>query len=101
MEIRILNGGRGREINSAVMAQALLSGHKLTTSNPFVRFEVSDWSEFLHIVWEGCAEFSKAFAANSSTTRFHVVVVDVLGRTFQTDVWYDNIYRGLRYVSLY
>lgn len=101
MEIRILNGGRGRELNSAVMTQALLSGHKLTTSNPFVRFEVIDWTEFLHIVWAGYAEYSKTFSANSCTTRFHVVVVDDLGRSFETDVWYDEIYRGLRYVSLY
>lgn len=101
MEIRILNGGRGREINAAVMASALISGCKLISSNPFVRFEVSDWIAFLHIYWNGVAGFSKNFAANSSSTRMHVLVIDKIGRMFQTDVWFSVEHKGVHYVSLY
>jgi hypothetical protein len=101
MEIRILNGGCGREINAAVMASALISGCKLTSSSTFVRFEVCDWSAFLHLYWNGAAEFSKAFAANSASTRMHVLVVDDKGRQFQTDVWYSVEHKGVHYVSLY
>lgn len=101
MEIRILNGGCGRKINAAVMASALLSGCKITSLNPFVRFEVSDWNAFLHIYWISTAEFSKAFAVNSSNTKIHVMIIDDIGRQFQTDVWYSVEHKGVHYVSLY
>lgn len=101
MEIRILNGGCSREINAAVMASALIAGYKLTFSNPFVRFEVPDWLDFLRIYWNGAADFSRRFAINSKSTRMHVLVVVDDGRTFQTDVWYSVDHKGVHYVSLH
>lgn len=101
MEIRILNGGRGREINAAVLAAALNSGCKLTSSNPFVRFTVPDWSAFLHICWQGFADFSREIAINEKSSRIHTVLLDDMGRTFETDVWYSLEHKGIHYVSLY
>lgn len=101
MEIRILNGGRGREINAAVLAAALNLGCKLTSANPFVRFEVLDWSDFLYICWQGFVDFSRTFTINETTSRMHVQLLDDVGRTFETDVWYSLEHKGIHYVSLY
>lgn len=100
MDIRILNGGRGREINAAIMAQALLSGYKLFASNPFVRFRVSEWVEFIHIVWLAyfaCSHDGRG-TIMSQRVPVHVILED--GREFDTQVWYDDDDRCLRYVSL-
>lgn len=101
MEIRILNGGRGREINAAVLAAALNLGYKLTSANPFVRFEVLDWSEFLHICWQGFADFSRTLTITETTSRMHVQLLDDTGRSFEIDVWYSPVHGGIHYVSLY
>ena len=100
MDIRIMNGGRGREINAAIMAQALISGCKLYASNPFVRFRVSEWSEFLHIVWRAYCECSRDGRGSLMSQRMPVHVILDDGREFDTQVWYDEDERCLKYVSL-
>lgn len=101
MEIRILNGGRGRELNAAIMASALIAGKRLTQNNPYVWFEVNDWDEFLHIVWDAHSEYSKLFTLPASPIKVHVVVAVSQNRNYNTEVWYSIEHGGLHYVSLY
>lgn len=95
-----MNGGRGREINAAIMTQALLSGCKLYASNPFVRFRVNDWTEFLHIVWKAYCACSRDGRGSLMAQRMPVHVTLDDAREFETQVWYDEADRSLRYVSL-
>lgn len=101
MEIRILNGGRGREINAAIMSAALNAGCKLSSSGCFCWFAVTNWSDFLHIYWWACSSFSMLNTISDSNSRVHVSVFDGSGREFQTDVWYSVEHGGVHYVSLY
>ncbi|MBQ2189728.1 MAG: hypothetical protein II452_02540 [Paludibacteraceae bacterium] len=100
MVIQILNGGRGREINAAIMAQALLAGCKLYASNPFVSFRVAEWSEFLHIVWKAYCECSRDGRGSLMYQRMPVHVTLDDAREYDTLVWYDEVDRSLKYVSL-
>lgn len=95
-----MNGGRGREINAAIMAQALLAGCKLYASNPFVRFRVAEWSDFLHIVWQAYCACSRDGRGSLMTQRMPVYVILDDAREFYTQVWYDEDDRCLKYVSL-
>lgn len=101
MKIRILDGTRGRKVNAAVMAAALNSGKSLTTQHPFCWFEVEDWNQFLHIVWDALAELSRFNELNADNTRLPVLVEMSDNRQYNTNVWFDTEYKGLRYVSLY
>lgn len=101
MEIRILNGGRGREINAAIMSAALNAGCKLSSSDCFCWFSVAEWSDFLHIYWWACSSFSMLNAISLENSKVHVSVFDGSGREFQTDVWYSVEHSGVHYVSLY
>lgn len=100
MDVRILNGGRGREINAAIMAQALLAGCKLYASNPFVRFRVAEWSEFLHIVWRAYCACSRDGRGSLMSEKISVKVIMEDSREFCTQVWYDEDERCLKYVGL-
>lgn len=101
MKIRILNGTSGRKVNAAVMAAALNSGITLTTQHPFCWFEVDDWSQFLHIVWDALAELSRFNALSADNSKLPVLVEMSDERQYHTNVWFDTEYKGLRYVSLY
>lgn len=100
MTIRILNGTCGRPINAAIMSEALLSHHTLSCSSPFVSFSVSDWTEFLNIVWRAYALCSRDSRGAFFGERMPVKITMPDGREFHTDVWYDKEAKGLRYVSL-
>ena len=100
MIIRTLNGCCGRKMQSAIMAEALIRGKKLSLSHPFVNFEVDDWSEFLGMYWHICAEFSRDSRGCLLKERIPVMIIMSDGRAFETVVWYDGETRGLRYVSL-
>lgn len=101
MEIRILNGGRGRKINAAIMSAALDFGCKLSSSGCFCWFTVGEWEDFLRIYWWACSAFSLLETITDSDSRVHVSVFDGSGREFQTDVWYSVEHEGVHYVSLY
>lgn len=101
MKIRILDGTCGRKVNAAVMAAALNSGRTLTTQHPFCWFEVDEWNQFLHIVWNALSELSRFNALNADNTRLPVLVEMSDARQYNTNVWFDKEYKGLRYVSLY
>lgn len=101
MKIRILDGSRGRKVNAAVMAAALNSGKSLTTQHPFCWFEVDDWYQFLHIVWDALAELSRFNALSADNTYLPVLVEIGDDRHYATKVWFDTKYKGLRYVSLH
>ena len=100
MEVKIMNGGRGRENNAAIMAQALLAGCKLYASNPFVRFRVAEWTDFLHIVWRAYYACSHDGRGSLMAQRMPVRVILDDGREYDTHVWYDEDDRCLKYVSL-
>lgn len=100
MVIQFLNGGRGREINAAIMAQALISGYKLYSNNPFVRFRVEEWDEFIHIVWLAYFACSHDGRGSLMSEKLSVGITMEDGRNFHTQVWYDEDDRCLRYVSL-
>lgn len=100
MDIRIMNGGRGREINAAIMAQALLAGCKLYATNPFVRFRVAEWTDFLRIVWRAYCECSRDGRGALMSEKMPVNIIMEDGRVFNTKVWYDEDERCLKYVSL-
>lgn len=95
-----MNGGRGREINAAIMAQALLAGCKLYASNPFVRFRVAEWTEFLHIVWKAYCVCSRDGRGSLMSQRLPVRIILDDAREYDTQVWYDEDERSLKYVSL-
>lgn len=101
MKIRILNGSCGRKLNAAVMATALTSGRTLTTQSPFCWFDVDDWDQFLHIVWNAYSEFSRFNAISAENTKLPVLVEVGESRMYNTTLWFDTEYKGLRYVSLY
>ena len=101
MEIRILNGSRGRKINAAIMSAALNAGYKLTSSSCYCWFFVDDWSAFLHIFWRACSYFSMQNAISPTNSKVHVLVIDNKAREFHTDVWYSVEHNGVHYVSLY
>lgn len=100
MIIRTLNGCCGRKMQSAIMAEALIRGKKLTLSHPFVNFEVGDWMEFLRMYWHICAEFSRDSRGCLLKERVPIKIIMSDNRAFETQVWYDSETRGLRYVSL-
>lgn len=100
MIIRILNGCCGRKLQSAILAEALSKGKKLTFSHPFVSFEVDDWMEFVRMYWHICAEFSRDSRGCLLLERIPVKIIMADGRSFETEVWFDSIAGGLRYVSL-
>ena len=100
MIIRTLNGCNGRKLQSALMAEALLIGKKLTVSHPFVSFEVDDWMEFLKMYWHVCAEFSRDSRGYLMLDRTPIKITLSDGRVFETEVWFDAESKGLRYVSL-
>lgn len=101
MEIRILNGGRGREINAAIMSAALNAGLKLSSSGVFCWFNVEEWSTFLTIYWWACSSFSMYETISEKASKVHVTVLTDSGREYQTDVWYSLEHKGVHYVSLY
>ena len=100
MIIRILNGCNSRKLQSAIMAEALNRGKKLTMSHPFVNFEVDDWMEFMRMYWHICAEFSRDSRGCLLIERIPITIIMSDGRKFKTQVWYDWEAKGLRYVSL-
>lgn len=86
---------------SAIVAAAI-DVHVLVRMNEcFVSFEVSDWSEFLHLVWLAAAECSRDHRGQWMVERTPLSVLLEDGRKFSTFIWYDEETKGLRYVSLY
>lgn len=101
MEIEILNGGNGREMNAGIMASALQKGCKLYGKHPLVRFEVPDWHFFCSLVYHTYCEFSRDSRGKYISERIAVTVIMGDGRSFLTHVWCDVDNKCLRYVSLY
>lgn len=101
MKIRILNGARGRDLNAAVIIRAAEMGIDLTWKYPFCWFNVEEWDQFLNIVWLALSEYSRHHTISSDNTKLPVLVEIGDGREYNTCVWFDTEYKGLRYVSLY
>lgn len=100
MEIRIVYGANAGPFNAEVMAQALAAGHSISISHPFCSFEVDDWSQFMNIVWQACAECSRDARGSFMKVRMPVRVINN-GKEYNTTVWYDDVGNCLHYASLY
>lgn len=85
---------------SCIMTEAFYSGCIVNYTHPFVYFEVKDWEQFLHIVWNAYADFSRDDRGQFITDKLPVSV-EYKDHTYETKVWYDPDCKGLRYVSLY
>lgn len=101
MVVRLLDGSCGRDLNAAVIAAAFRNGCLPHESNPWVYFYIFEWSKFLHIVWMAFSEYSRTNTLSSKNSKIPVKVMTDDGREFHTEVWFDDEYKGLRYVSLY
>lgn len=101
MIVKFLNGGRGREVNAAVMATALLRGKTLKIDNLHASFDVAEWREFCSIAMHAFAECTRDWRGQLLRQRIPVEVTLIDGRVFNTSIWYDEEFKALRYVSLY
>lgn len=99
MEIQFIYGAKSGAFPSAVMAQALIAGKTLRVSHPFVKFEVEEWSDFLHIVWRAAAECSRDSRGQEFEKKLPVTI-NYHGQAYFTKVWVDVPNNCLRYVSL-
>ena len=97
MEVKILNGGRGRHFNAAIMASALLAGKKLRVNHLHVTFDVDDWNEFCHLAFHAAAEMTRTWEGQYLKDKIHVEVTAASGRIHSTNVWYDHKDKCLRY----
>lgn len=100
MTIKILDGRGDHVVQASVMAEALLKGKKLTVRPPFVSFEVEDWHEFLGMMWSVCSDLTRDSRGTFLSRRMPVVIIQPSGKTYRTEVWFDETSKGLRYVSL-
>lgn len=66
-----------------------------------VVFEVEVWDTFLRALWHGYAKASKGNSGFSMRKKYPVRIQTDTGSRYSTEVWFDEQYRGLRYVSLY
>ena len=101
MTIKILNGGRGREVNASIMAHALLGGCSLKVDNLFVYFEVERWRDFCSFAYHAYCELSRDSRGVQISKRIEVDVEVNPGLWYHTQVWCDVENRCLRYASLY
>lgn len=101
MNVRVLNGANGRELNASVLTAVALSGIDITRKDCFCWFEVDDWLSFLQIVWRAFAWYSRNHTLTARNSKISVEVVMDDSREYNTYVWFDDVYKGLRYVSLY
>lgn len=100
MTIQILDGRGDHVVQASVMAEALLKGKTLTMRPPFVSFEVEDWHEFLGMMWHVCSELTRDSRGAFLRRRMPVAIIQPSGKTYRTEVWFDETVKGLRYVSL-
>ena len=92
----------GRNPFKCAIVAAALNAHKwVRMAECFTSFEVSEWSEFMNIVWHAASECSRDHRGQWIVERMPVSVLMDDGRKFSTFVWYDVETKGLRYVSLY
>lgn len=100
MIIQILDGRGDHVVQASVMAVALLKGKMLTMRPPFVSFEVEDWHEFLGMMWHVCSELTRDSRGAFLRRRMPVAIIQPSGKTYRTEVWFDETVKSLRYVSL-
>lgn len=99
MVIRFIYGAKKGAFASAIMAAALNSGKVLRINNPFVSFEVVEWTDFLRIVWTACAECSRDSRGQEIVKRLPVSI-NFHGKMYCTEIWYSPEVKGLYYASL-
>lgn len=99
MKIRFFYGAKAGAFSSAIMAAALNAGFVLHVKHPFVSFDVERWEDFLHVVWNACADCSRD-SRGQEIVKPLPVSIHYHGKVFSTRVWFDVETKGLRYVSL-
>jgi hypothetical protein len=99
MEVQFIYGAKSGAFPAAIMAQALIAGCTLRISHPFVKFEVAQWTDFLHIVWMAAAECSRDSRGQEIEKKLPITI-NYNGQAFYMKVWFDIANGGLRYASI-
>ena len=86
---------------NAIIAADLDKGKTAFMNQCFVSLYVDAWKDFLEIVWSACAQCTRDHRGQWCIKKTLVAVHLEDGRTFSTYIWYDDVVKGLRYVSLY
>ena len=100
MKIKMLNK-HGRNAVQNALVGALLSARKpIQIEKLFIRFDVDEWRTFLSLLWLAYAAASRQSDGDSMRSRYRVSLTMENGKEYQTDVWFDEEERCIRYVSL-
>ena len=101
MIVEFLSSLGHNPLKTAIVDEALSRGFVVKLAHPFVELSVSEWREFLSVAWSAMALMSRTSDGCWLPVRIAVSVVLDDGRKFYTKVWYDDVTKGIRYVSLY
>lgn len=101
MIVQFLSESGRNPLKTAIVDEALSRGFVVSMEHPFVKLSVSEWREFLGVVWSAMALKSRTSDGRWLSVRIPVSIVLDDGRKFCTMIWYDVETKGIRYVSLY
>lgn len=101
MKIKMLNK-HGRNAVQNELVSALLSARKpVQIEHLFIRFDVDEWRTFLSLLWLAYAAASRLSDGVAMRSRYRVSLTMENGKEYNTDVWFDEDEKCIRYASLY